>query len=332
MSETFLICSLNWLGDCIMSMPAIQVLRKQKPDARIVLLVKPKLAALWEMHDAVDRIVMLESGMAGVLKAVDELKRETVDKAYVFPQSFRSALVPALAKVSQRRGQAGHHRAWMLTSIVKDKDCESSRHQAWEYVDILDLDVGIEGLPLPLLNVPVISNPELERLLRDEKGRKMVGMFPGTARGSAKCWPVEHFIEVGRMLAGQDGCRVVVFGSSSEVDICSAISEGVGGDVVDLSGKTNLKELAGVLRNCDVVICNDSGGMHLAAAVGAGVVAVYGMTDPLKTGPWGNRHKIVQRNDICRSRDIARNDPEAVECLRSIKPGLVYDSVKEFLG
>ncbi|OVE74198.1 lipopolysaccharide heptosyltransferase II [bacterium B17] len=331
MSEKILICSLNWLGDCIMSMPAIQVLRNQEPEAHISVLVKPKLVDLWEMHSAVDDILVLESGMAGALKAADELKVITPHKAFIFPQSFRSALVPALARVPKRRGQVGHNRSWMLTSVVKGVDEYSSRHQAWEYVDVLDLEVGIEGLPLPALSVPEITDSGLLEVLDAEKGRTIIGLFPSAARGPSKCWPMEHFIETAKMLVKKDDCRVIVFGSPGEKERCDEIAGCIGDYAVSLAGKTSLKQLAGALKCCQAVLCNDSGGMHLAAAVGAGVVAVYGMTDPVKTGPWGKNHKIVQKYDVPKARDIGRNVPEAIEILRSIKPKLAYDAIKDLL-
>lgn len=331
MAENILICGLNWLGDCVMSMPAIQVLRKQRPDAHIVILVKSKLKLLWEMQDAVDQIVTLDSDGGGILRAVKELKSLNISTAYVFPQSFRSGLIPTLAKIPQRRGQIGHFRSWMLNSIVKNVVGDSNRHQAWEYVDILDLNVGDEGLPLPVLNVPAVTNEGLVKKLAQGQGKTTVGMFPGAARGAAKCWPPEYFIEVGNKLVANEKCRIIIFGADAEKEMCSNVAQAIGPDALDFSGSTTLKDLAGLLGVCTAVICNDSGGMHLAASVGVGVVAIYGMTDPVKTGPWGEKHRIISRGDVAKSRDIDRNSPEAIACLRSIKPETVYAAAKSLI-
>ena len=158
-----------------------------------------------------------------------------------------------------------------------------------------------------------------------------MGLLPGAARGPSKQWPPDHFIAVGRQLAARPGCRIVVFGARDEASLCRAVAEGIGPAAITLGGETTLSELAALLGLCRVVVANDSGGMHLAAAAGARVVAVYGLTDPAKTGPIGHGHRIVCAEGRPRSRDIRRNSREAKDALASIRPDRVLEAVMELL-
>jgi heptosyltransferase-2 len=164
-----------------------------------------------------------------------------------------------------------------------------------------------------------------------EVPRPRIGFLPGAARGPAKRWPSGHFAELGLRLAGDRACSVVLFGTAAEAEACDDIAAAVGTRATNLAGRSTLQEWAALLAECDVVVTNDSGGMHIAAAVGTPVVAVYGMTDPAVTGPLGSRCTVLQEGGE-RSRDIARDSQEAIERLASIKPERVYDAVVEYLG
>ncbi|HBA83214.1 MAG TPA: lipopolysaccharide heptosyltransferase II [Verrucomicrobia bacterium] len=329
--ENLLICGVNWIGDSIMTMPALQEFRQRNPQARITLLVKPALMPIWSLHSAPEDLIPLQSGWEGTLKTVRELKTRHFDRAYIFPHSFRSALLPFLAGIPRRVGMPGPFRNAMLTKIVRPTAQSSRGHQVYEYADLL---LG-PGSPLrdlePRLTIPA-------ELLKQTSARlsslplPRIALIPGAARGPSKRWPAAHFAEVGRRLLQDKRAGILLLGSQSEHAVCAEIEKAMSAQsrVLNFAGRTSLPELAAALSLCDLAITNDSGGMHLAAAAGRPVVAVYGITDPDKTGPLGPRHIILQNSPI-RCRDVGRQSELAQKCLASITPEQVCEAANRIL-
>lgn len=328
--DRVLICGVNWLGDSVMTMPAVRAFRKARPSAEVVILVKPWLAPVWRMQPAVDVIVDFPPGLAGVWGAARALSAEGCKTAYVFPNSFRSALVPFLAGVPERIGVAGHQRRWLLTRVILGAS-GAEEHQAQEYFDIMGLPRKPDGLTMPCLEVPPAVRERCRERLWDGGG-DLVALIPGAAFGPAKRWPASAFSEVGRGLAREMGCRLVVLGSHAERGVCEEVRAGIGGSCVNFAGQTSLEELAGVLSLCRTVIANDNGGMHLAAAVDCRVVAVFGATDPAKTGPLGRGHRVVTAEGMRGRRDIERDSRRARVALESIRPERVLRETLIVLG
>ncbi len=321
-----LIVGVNWLGDGCMTMPALQVLRARHPHARITILVKPPLAALWHLHPAVDAILTLKPGNIGLWQTAAAIRAGKFDTAYTFPNSWRSALVPLLAGIPERIGTGGHSRGILLTHRVRLSPRARAGHQQWEYADILQLG-DVASLPAPVLRLPP-ADPVWAPV---SGGLPMVGLIPGAARGSSKQWPEAHFIAAAQRIRESHACRFAIFGTAAEAPVCNRIAAALQPDAEALAGRTTLAQLAAGLAACDSVICNDSGGMHLAAAAGTPVVAIYGLTDPAKTGPLGSGHQCIQAEPQNASRDIARHDPLATEALRRISPGQVAEAVLQSL-
>ncbi len=328
--DKVLICGVNWLGDGIMSMPAIDLYKIKNPDAHVSVLMKKNMIPLWKMCNAVDDIIELEEGLTGTLRTAEKLSRLGFARSYVFPNSFRSALIPFMAGVPFRRGVAGHKRSIMLNSLVSAD--AAGKHQSWEYAEILQVTKDDGELELPMLDYKPDGVKVRKKHLGDfEAERSVVGIFPGAAYGPSKMWPAEYFISVGKKLTEDHKCHVLILGTDAERDVCMRVSEEIGDASVCLAGETTLPESALLLSDCSVVVCNDSGGMHLAAAVGTPLVAVYGITDPSKTGPMGKNHKVIQAEGVECNRDLDRDSPEAIEALKSIKPEEVYEAAVELL-
>ncbi len=327
--KNVLIVGLNWVGDSIMSMPALQRLRRTHADAKITMLVKKSVAPLWELHAAPHDRIMLSEGFTGTLETVRRVASRGFDVAYILPNSWRSALIPLLARVPCRIGMPGHLRSWMLTDVVRLDEEIQQKHQAYEYVMLMAPEHIGSPLDSPQLWIPEEVTKKAAAHL-DGLSISAVGFVPGAARGPAKRWPTEHFIELGRRLAREEGYCVVLFGSAREVDLCGHIADAIGPSARNLAGRTSLQEWAALLRKCAAVVANDSGGMHLAAAVGTPLVAIYGITDPAKTGPLGESCRIIQHSDT-RSRDVARHSKEAREKLAAIRPDEVFDAVMKWL-
>jgi heptosyltransferase-2 len=330
MKDNILICGTNWLGDSVMSMPAVRLLKRRNPSSLITVLVKPRLVDLWKMQSSVDNVIRLNAGVGETLAMGSSIRKFGFGAAYVFPNSFRSALIPFLAGVPERVGMRGHCRSCMLTCVVKPPSVPEKIHQSWEYFEIIG-ESGVAEMEQPKLDIPADLTAKMLQRFALGTG-EFIGLIPGAARGPSKRWPEDRFVEMGKGLALTRECKLLVFGSGNEKDSCAAVAAGIGKKALNLEGQTSLPELAALLAKCRVVICNDSGGMHLAAAAGAKVVAVFGMTDPAKTGPMGKGHRVICAEGVRQSRDIKRDSSEAAAALKSISADRVAAAAREVLA
>lgn len=325
MTETILICGTNWLGDSIMSMPAIQILRHQKKNAKICMLVKPKLVALWRLHKAIDEIIEAEEGAEGTLRTVRRIKKLKPSSVYILPNSFRSALLPCLAGVPSRIGMRGDARSLMINKVVVPSLSLKHKHQMWEYMDIFGVRCSEETPEEPYLDLSHDMINTSRGKLEGRTAQYFVGVVPGAAYGRAKQWPVEYFAETCRELAKLYDIQFLIFGTKDEMRICTNLAVATGNKCLNLCGVTSVPELASLLKICKVVITNDNGGMHLATAVGTPVVAVFGLTDPTKTGPLGSVNRVVCSDSMEKTRDIKKDSKNALNALKSIKPERVIN-------
>ena len=327
--QTMLIHSPNWLGDVVMALPAFRVWRDRHPDAHVHVLAKRRVAALWGFVRDVDSVIVLDEGREGARAARDAIRAAHCTEAILLPQSFRSAWIVWRAGVGTLRGTAGQFRSFMISDAVT-LDGLDDAHQQVEYARML----GVDDAPLPppcdaldasRLPFPAVAGDVSEALV----------LLPGAARGGSKRWPAASFAETAaRALEAGLARRVVVCGTPGEAAECAAVAEALAARfpdaVLNLCGKTNLAELAGLLARCRAVLSNDSGGMHLATAAGAPVVAVFGLTDPAKTGPLG-RSAVVAAVGVRPSRAIARESAAATRALASISPGRVFAALRQLL-
>ncbi len=325
--EHLLIVGVNWIGDAVMSMPAIQAWRRAHPEAHLTVLVKKPLVPLWRMHAAPDAVNTYGDARSDLREAVRTIRRELPQRAVIFPNSFRSALPPFLARVPQRIARRGQWRRALLTDVLPP--LESPVHQSLEYYDLLGMPRPPDGAEYPRLQVPVDAKKSAEQWLSG-LARPLLGVMPGAARGPAKRWPVERYADLAQRWAHETGGSVVAMGAGSDSLAADSIV-GAAQRGLNLAGKTSLAEWAASVEECDAVVCNDSGGMHLAAAFGRPVVAVFGATDPRVTGPLGPRARVVQ-GEGPRARSISRSDEDAVKRLAAISSARVYEELMQNLA
>ncbi len=264
-------------------------------------------------------------GLQGPIQTGLSLKAPPFDTAYVFPNSWRAALPPFVARIPVRVGFRGHARACLLTTIRPTP--QPPPHQQWEYAAILGLPGNNTPLPLPALALPQLPQgfPQVDPSV------PLVALLPGAARGPAKRWPAVHFIEAARNLHARTPCRFVIMGTPAEEPLCRSVSDALQPDASCLAGKTSLPMFAAALQACAAVLANDSGGMHLAAAVGTPVVAIFGLTNPEQTGPIGPNTVCIQPDNVQGSRQIARTSEKAKAALASIPPQRATDALFSFL-
>ncbi len=328
-ARRILVVSLSWLGDCIMAMPAMSALRKRLPHAHITVLAKPAVFPLWTLFPGIDSVLPLEKGFEGMMSTVQLVKMDQFDFVYILPHSFRSAWIPWLARVPGRRGTFGHARCWMLTERVKLSEAARLGHQSLEIAEILHVPSAQLESP-PFLHVSVADR---ERACSRLSGHpRCVAFFPGAAYGPAKRWAPERFAAVGRQLIAERGCRILVLGGKADKPICDVVATGIGEGALNLAGETDLVELVSLLGLCQAVVSNDSGGMHLAAALGVGVVGIFGVTDPVKTAPVGPRSVVLCAEGVNRARDLARDSVEARTAMDSIQVDTVYQAVLRLMA
>lgn len=326
------VCAPSWVGDCIMSMPALQTLLRLHPDFYVILVTKPGVAPLWEMHTVPQELCILSPGISGIWLAGPRLRERRVKKVWILPNSFRAAFVAWLARIPERYGFRGHFRSALLTHVATPPSDPLRTHQAWEYMALLCPEYSGNELEMPQITIPQSATAKVQQWLKDTR-RPLVVFLPGTARGPAKQWPAKHFVALGRRLVNDANADVALAGAPSEQTLCEDIARQIGPHAVNFAGWTSLQEWAALLRAADVVVCNDSGGMHLAAAVGVPIVALFGLTDPSKTGPLTPpERQIILQSSPTRSRDVPRHSEEATKWLASISPEEVYESVLKMFG
>jgi heptosyltransferase II len=275
----------NWLGDAVMALPAISDIRRELPQAVIAVAAKPSIAPLFEMVTGVDEVVTIENGLSK--KGSEGSARD--EAAILLPNSFRSALIARQAGIAERWGYRADWRGLLLTRAVGRPS--GPIHQI-DYYQRLTSALGFPSGPnTPRLDAPtsarVAGTCALERAGWDGQ-EPFVVLAPGAAYGGAKRWPADRFAALARRLL-ELGFRAVLIGSSADVETGRSLESALENKVavLNLIGRTNLPALAGVLSMARALVSNDSGALHLGAALGLPVTAIFGPTDERRTGPRG---------------------------------------------
>jgi heptosyltransferase II len=335
MGERIAILTPNWLGDAVMALPAIGAVRHHHPAAALIVAARPSTAALFRMVSGVDELVTLGDIGPGPISEARALAAARPDIAILLPNSFRSALVARRAGIPERWGVSADLRRFLLTRAVARP--RGLLHQA-EYYNCIVSSLGMPpaGTPARLV-VPEEARVRASAMLARRglaADATIVGMAPGAAYGRAKQWPPERFGRLAGMLHERRGIVTVLVGSRADR---AAVREMTAGPhLVDLVGETDLAALAGVMTRCRAFVSNDSGAMHLAAAVGVSVTALFGATDERATAPacepsaGAAPHEILTCNVWCRP-CMLRECPIDHRCMTGIDPARVCDAVERQL-
>lgn len=314
----------NWLGDAIMSLPAIADLRRSMPERSVAVAARPTIAPLFGLVPGIDQVVAIEKQGWDASPALSSF-----EAALLLPNSFHVALVAARAGIPERWGYRTDWRRPLLTRAI---DPPAGQHQV-DYYQQLTCALGFPSGPA---EPRIVLSPELSeagaRALTSAgwDGRTpLVAMAPGTAYGTARRWPAPSFAGLARSLA-DDGIRSVLVGSQADAPIGQEIEASAGGaPMLNLMG-TDLPTLAATLSSCRALVSNDSGAMHLGAALGVSVTAVFGPTDERLTGPRGDRHTVLAHQVWCRP-CMLRECPYDHECMKGVGVDMVVDAVRRTL-
>ncbi len=298
-----LIRSTNWIGDAVMTTPALRGVRKNFPEARIAVLAKPWTIPVFENNPHIDEIIPYDaSGAAGKIELAGQLKQRGFDAAILFQNAFEAALIAYLARIPVRIGYDRDMRAPLLTHVVACTNGIRKLHQTHYYNEILK-GVGLvpDGSRLELYVSSAERKAAGEILKREkiEDSDLVVGINPSSTFGPAKQWLPERFAEVSDRLNREFGTRTLVFGGPRDKELGRRIRGAMNTKAGDFSGRTTLNEAIALISRCDLFVTNDSGLMHVAAALNAPQIAVFGSTDQKATGPRSDRARIVRSDLSC---------------------------------
>ncbi len=353
-----------------MALPAVRRLREAHPEARITLVTPRKLDELWAGSPFINDTLAFSPGES-VWSVSRRVRQGGYDLGLILPNSPRSALELWLGGVPRRVGGGGSWRRLLLTEVVppppgftamRKRDPAEIRglieagsppeaappagaHQIYHY---LHLAASVGASPAPAAPAIPITPEEAGRVRElfgipgDSSAAPVLGLNAGAEYGPAKRWPAAGFIEAARELRRQTGCVWVLFGGEGDRAVAGEIEKALRQDpgaapssaVVNLAGRTTLRQVCAALRACRVVLTNDTGPMHLAAAAGARVVALFGSTSPGLTGPGlpgDPRHKLLQAPVPCQP-CFLRECPVDLRCLQNISPAAVVEAVRSCLG
>lgn len=299
----------NWVGDVMLSLPAVRDLRRNLPDARIEVLARPWVAGLYEAVSEVDGVRVSQGFREGVSKL-----KGAFDAALLLPNSFASALQARLAGIPERWGYGTDGRGLLLTRKARVPGGVRGRNQVYYYRAMLEgIGLAVSASPDSSLHCPEAWRERGEALLGE--GGPWIGLNPGAFFGSAKRWIPSRYAAVGDLLARRIGGRVVVMGGPAERPLGEAIAGAMRAPVRVLCGETTLPELVGVLARLRLLLTNDSGPMHVAAALGIPLVAIFGPTDWRETYPLTERHRLV-REDVPCAPCLLRDCPIDHRCMQ----------------
>ncbi len=331
--ENILVRAPNWLGDVIMITPHVRALRGAFPKARISVLVKKPFAGVFENSDAVDEIIPFDSdrGWKNIFALKKVIKGRGFDLAVIFPRSFRSAFSIFLARVPNRIGYKVEMRGLMLTeALAREKDLLRT-HRVNYYANLL-APLGITEVPDRTEIFPSDRDGERVRELLQFRGEgPLLAMHCGASYGTAKQWPHEKFAGLARKAREEFGATVVLIGGKAEAGAARKIAESADCDCIVTAGKTSVGELAALLRECDLLVTNDTGPMHVADAAGTRIVAIFGPTDPVTTSPYGPNARIVTVEAEC-SPCLKRVCPTDHRCMKDISVEIVLDEVRSMFA
>ncbi len=303
-----LVHATSWLGDAVLSVPALEALRQRWPAAEVVTLARDSVASLYQGQPFVHRTIALGEAARGGWRANEQvaarLRAERFDVAVALPNSFISAWRLWRAHVPERIGYRRDGRGWLLTRAVKPPQRgEIPGHESYFYLELLRRAGLLERLPVVQairLTVPPEAQAAAEERLEAAGARRpRVAIAPGASYGPAKCWPAERFAVTADRLREQCDATVILLGNPAEAALGTAVTAAMRHRPVNLIGQTSPAELAAVLSLCQVFIGNDAGAMHVAAAVGVPVVAIFGSTDPEATGPVTDRRTLLRHRVSC---------------------------------
>ena len=353
----------NWIGDSVMTIPALRHLRRAFPEDSISLYTRPWAEGVFRDADFIDEIIPIEN--AGVFRQARELRKHNFDLAILFPNSFESALVARLAGIPKRLGYATERRGMLLTESVPVPEWKNERHESNYYLNLVSeltercgsptvregvntdlevtpsLKVGLAPLPVeigyknasPLLNVSDKRKQAARTVLETagvDPSKPLIAFGTGSTNSMAKRWPAAYFAELADALADRLNAHVILMGTPNESDVARTVVAAMASTPIDLTGKTDLATATAILGVADLFVSNDMGLAHIAAATGTPTIVIFGPTNEKTTHPLGPYVELVREQVEC-SPCMLRVCPIDHRCMTRITPTRVFESALKML-
>lgn len=335
--DNILIRATNWVGDAVMTLPALEAVRENFQSASVTVLARPWVAPLFENHPAVNNILIynefggLKKKMTEFFHVINLVQKNRFDLAVLFQNAFEAALIAYLGRVKYRLGFDSDGRGFLLTHGIKRSGEIFAVHQVEYYLSILKA-AGLKAESRnPVLYLSKKDIGKAENLMQQQgisKNDFVLGISPGAIFGNAKRWPFERFAKISDWASEKWGAKVIILGSRKEKDIGNKIAGIMRNKAADFCGTTSLGEAMGLIALCGFFVTNDSGLMHVAAALGIPTLAIFGSTDHVATGPRGSKTKII-RHDIACSPCLKPECPIDFKCMLSIEPEEVWNEMEK---
>ncbi len=339
-----LVRTTNWVGDAVMSIPALQALRERFPDAHIAVLARPWVGELYGREPFCDELISYEApagarGWRTKWELAAELRRCKFDAAILLQNAFEAAAVVRLANIPVRIGYSRDGRGWLLTHpIPVPKAGETPRHQRFYYLELLKRAKIIDRYslesPIHLCGARAAAEKGRQDFRKASIREPVIGISPGAAYGGAKRWLPERFAKAAVQVARERNASIAIFGSAEERAVCEDVErriEELGARCVNFAGATRLGEFIELAAACEVYLTNDSGPMHVASALGVPTVAIFGATDDEATGPTGARSMVVREPVEC-SPCLLRECPIDHRCMTRVSEQRVAEAALALAG
>lgn len=331
-----LVRATNWVGDAVMSLPALRALQERFPDAEISILAKPWVADLYGRERFCHRVIPYDAtDLKSKWRVARALREENFDCAILLQNAFEAAAVVFAARIPERIGYARDGRSALLTRAVPvPKHGEIPRHERFYYLELLHRAGILDTLPasdfIRLEGAADARAAGIARFRALGMGENIVGVSPGAAYGTAKQWLPDRFAAAASRIALDLGGKVAIFGSSAEHELCAFVASACTAPAKNFAGETSLAEFIEMAAACRVYLTNDSGAMHIASALGVPTVTVFGATDDVGTGPTGPVARIVREPVEC-SPCLKRECPIDHRCMTRIEADRVAQTGLDLL-
>lgn len=338
--QKILVRSTNWIGDAVMTTPAVRTIRENFPESEITILVHPWVSDVFRYSPRVDRLLLYEKkgrhqGLRGMWNLAEELRLERFDCAILLQNAFEAAVIALVAGIPVRGGYTTDGRGLLLTHGVQKINELNKKHEVNYYQRMLrglgfapaanDLELFLPGDQIDA------ARAKLRAMIGPLWGRvPVIGFNPGAAFGPAKRWPAEQFAELAEKLCQRFDSLILIFGSSADQQVALTIRQLAGRNsskLIDLTGATSLIEAMALIGECDVFVTNDSGLMHVAAALRTPQVAIFGSTDHIATGPLADNAVVIRKSLPCSPCKKTQCPEKHFRCMRLIDSDEVFAAV-----
>lgn len=337
-AKKILIRGTNWIGDAVMTLPALSAIRRTFSDAWISILVLPRVAEIYRLSRNIDDLILYQKpgdheGIRGMFKLAHQLKREKFDAAILLQNAIEAAIIALLAGIPIRAGYNTDGRGLLLTHCVKRTEEIQKVHQKHYYLEM----VRSLGCTTDETDIHLTLGEEYKEIARAlqecygiVKQRPLVGFAPGATYGPAKRWFPERFAAVAERFINDFNAQVVILGNRDDERTARMMEMHCRFPLLNLAGKTDLQQAISLTSLCDLFISNDSGLMHIAGALNIPTVAIFGSTNPVTTSPPGECSVVIYRNAPC-SPCLRETCPTDFRCMEEIRVEDVYDIARNLL-